>query len=103
MAELPERLAYLEANYGNLDRRAAEHEKNDTERFERTFSFVKGMKTEILEAVGVVDSKISPLAGRVNELWDEKNKREGAFGLSKLVAGAGGGVIVALIEWAAKK
>lgn len=103
MPDFPERVAFLEANYTSLDRRAVDHERNDAERFERSFKFVQGMKEEILGAVGGISEKFDTLEEKVSALWDDKNKREGAFGLSKVLAGTLGGVIVAALDWIIKK
>ena len=99
MPETPERLTALEVNYANLDRRGADHERNDAERFERSFKFVQGMKEEILEGIDEVKSQVSALRDKVDTLWDEKNKREGAFDLGKIAAGAVGGILVAAVEY----
>lgn len=103
MPEIAERIAILEANSINLDRRADAHERNDDDRFNRTLSFAMGMKTEILAAVGNVNEKVDTLSEKVSTLWDDKNKREGAFGLSKIMVGSAGGLIVAAIDWFVKK
>ncbi len=98
----PIRVAVLEANYGNMAKTIQEHEKRDEDRFERTFSFVKGMKQEILDSLETMDSKINALDTKVDTLWDEKNQRSGALKLSKFVghgiSGIVGGTIALIVE-----
>ena len=57
---------------------------------------MQDMKTEILD-------KLAPIDIKVSSLWDEKNKREGAFGLSKVIVGTLGGIVgaavMAAVEW----
>ena len=69
--ELSERLSVLEANYTSMDRRAVEHERNDIERFDRSFRLIGDTKSEILTA-------IEDLSAKVGQLWDNKNIKDGA-------------------------
>lgn len=103
MPEISERLASIEANYIALDRRAEAHEHSDNDSFDTMLSFVMGMKKDILAAIDNTNDKVDALDTKVGTLWDDKNKREGAFGLSKLVAGTAGGLLVALMDWFVRK
>lgn len=70
MPELQERISVLEANYTAIDRRAVEHERNDIERFDRSFKLMADNKAEILTA-------IEDLSTKVGQLWDNKNVKDG--------------------------
>jgi hypothetical protein len=99
---IPARIARLEANYYNVAKQVEDHEKRDEDRFERTFSFVKGMKAEILDALDTTDKKINVLDSKVDTLWDEKNERKGAIKMSKFIghgiSGLVGGTIALIVE-----
>ena len=99
---LPVRVAVLEAHRDNMLGQLEDHEKRDEDRFERSFSFVKGMKQEILESIETMDSKLSTLDAKVDTLWDEKNERKGALKMSKFighgVSGLVGGTIALIVE-----
>jgi len=69
--ELSERLSVLEANYTSMDRRSVEHERNDAERFDRSFKLIADTKSEILTA-------IEDLSTKVEVIWDSKNVKDGA-------------------------
>lgn len=104
MADVGERLASLEANMRNIQSQAAENERQR----QRTFEYMKEMKTDILSSIGNLDDKFTEKFAdldekRIGPLWDDKNKRDGAFGLGKFIAGGIGGLIVAGMEWMVRK
>ncbi len=86
------KLARIEANTLNMDRSFINHERQDTERFERTFKFVK-------EGFEKIDDRFDKMDEKLGALWDLKNKQEGAFGMGKIVAGIVGGALVAAIDF----
>ena len=47
-------------------------------------------------------AKLTPIDAKVSSLWDEKNKREGALGLSKLIVGCLGGAFGSALTLAAE-
>lgn len=67
-------------------------EKHSNERFERTFNFVKGSFDKI-------DGRFDKMEEKLGTLWDTKNKQEGAFGLSKILAGSVGGFLVLIADF----
>ena len=79
------------------------HEKNDEARFERNFNYVKEMESRINKRFDEMMIVIKQTNRTVQILWDEKNKRDGAIGLSKFVAAAVGGLFVAAVDWAIKR
>ncbi len=112
------RLAVLDANYSNLQRQVQDHEKRDEDRFDRMFTFITVMKEDLLESIGnsedklmekfanldeKMDLSVDPLKGKVDILWDEKNKQDGAFKASKFIwggiSGLAGGVLALAVEW----
>lgn len=96
MPELSERIASLEANFAAIDRRAMEHERSDAARFDQNFAYTKAMKAEIMGGINDLKDRFIEMETKVQTLWDDMNKREGAFGFGKFIAAAVGGVIGAV-------
>ena len=61
------------------------HVKEDAERFDRVFH--------------LVSERFDKLDGKLSMLWDDKNKRSGAFNASKLLTGGIWAVIVLAVSW----
>jgi len=99
---LPIRVAIVEANNVNMTRQMEDHEQRDTERFERTFEFIRGMKAEILESMDKMNKKIGDLDTKVDTLWDLENQRKGAMKISRFIghgiSGLVGGTIALVVE-----
>lgn len=78
------RLARVEEKVTNIEKWNENHAKDDTERFNRMFEYMK-------ERFDKTDKKL-------DTLWDNKNRQDGAFNLGKIVAGGIGGLLVFLFE-----
>lgn len=87
----------------NMEKNLDLHMKDDHERFERTFTYLKGEFTDIGERLDkferTLDNRVRPIENRVETLWDKKNNQEGAFGVGKWVAGAIGGLVGAAVTF----
>jgi len=81
--------AVLSIKIDNLNANAERHEVEDNKRFDKIFNFTKESFEKIEKQITTLDVKLSE---KVNDLWDSKNKQEGAFGLSKWIAGGVGGL-----------
>ena len=79
------KLAKIEVGMNNLSKWSDAHDELDTQRFDRTFNYVK-------ERFDKIDEKL-------DTLWDTKNKQDGAFGMGKWIAGGVGGMVVAIIDF----
>lgn len=86
------KLARIDERVVNLDRMVNLEKASTAERFDRTFKFVEDGMASINDRFDKVDEKLG-------ELWDIKNKQDGAFGLGKIVAGGIGGLLVAAIDF----
>lgn len=78
------KLARVEEKVISIEKWNDNHAKEDTERFTRSFDYMK-------ERFDKIDTKL-------DTLWDNKNKQDGAFHLGKIVAGGIGGLLVFLCE-----
>lgn len=86
-----EKVVRNETNLGNLQKLFDQHNEQDEERFERVFGlFQKGFEK--------IDDRFDKVDDRLDVLWDDKNKKTGAFWLGKSLAGIVGGGIVAIID-----
>ena len=98
-----ERITSVEQQVIAITDTAKVHEKNDEDRFERNFTNAKEMETRINKKLDDMLIIIRQTNRTVQILWDEKNKRDGAIGISKFVAAAVGGLFVAAVDWFIKK
>lgn len=89
-------LARVDQKVTNLDRNMEAHIAEDSQKFDRVFNFVK-------ERFDTIENKIDDLMkDKVEPLWDNKNKQEGAFSLGRIVAGTVGGGLVAVLDLVTK-
>lgn len=86
------KLARIDERVLNIAKSFEDHEDNDSERFDKTFNFVK-------EGFDKIDNRFDKVDARLGKLWDIKNKHDGAFGVGKMIAGGIGGVFVALVDF----
>lgn len=70
----------------------AQHVKDDQEKFEKVFNFVS-------KRFDKMDEKFDKLDEKIGTLWDEKNKRSGAFSASKLMSQGVWAVVVLGISY----
>lgn len=75
-----------------LDRSFEAHEKEDHNRFELAFGHIK----DVLDKVELRFDKIDK---KLEVLWDQSNQNQGAFGASRLVAGALWALVVLAASW----
>ena len=91
--ELTERMAFVEAQWHDLDRRMENQE-----------DAADANKKEIIAAVNALSGKLDKVVEeKISQLWDDKNKREGAIGSLLALSSAFGGLIVAGFEWLMRK
>lgn len=87
----------------NMEKNFDAHMRDDHERFERTFLYLKSEFNEIGGRLDkferTLDNRVRPIENKVETLWDARNKQEGAFGVGKWVAGVLGGVVGAAITF----
>lgn len=76
----------------SIEKWAELHGNHDDVRFERNFNFVK-------EQFGKLDARFDKIDEKLDTLWDDKNRHEGAFGFGKWIAGCVGGLIVAAMDY----
>lgn len=79
------KIARIDQKVISLEDWTREHAKDDDDRFNRMFGFMK-------ERFDKVDSKLETL-------WDSRNRQEGVFGVGKFIAGAVGGFLVAVLDY----
>lgn len=84
----------------NLERNMDMDRRENNEKFERVFRYIKEEFVSINSTINGFDvkleSRLKPTEDKMTKLWDEHNKKEGAFGFGKWVAGGIGGAIGAL-------
>lgn len=78
------KLARVEEKVISIEKWNESHAKDDNDRFSRMFDYMK-------ERFDKTDKKL-------DTLWDNKNKQDGAFNFGKIVAGGIGGLLVIAIE-----
>lgn len=98
-----EMLIRLEERTANISKSMTAHEAQDEDRFEKTLAYAREMKGEINGSLEKMMKVVTETNTKVGTLWDDKNKRDGALGLGKFMAGAIGGSLVFICELIIKR
>lgn len=75
------KLARIDERTIHLIQSLSEHAEEDNKRFERTFGYLK-------DSFDKIEGRFDKFEAKIGNLWDDKNKRSGAFGASRMIGGS---------------
>ena len=74
-----ETLARVDQKVISIEKWCESHGQHDDVRFERSFQFVK-------DGFSKLDTRFDKIDEKLDTLWDDKNRHDGAFSMGKLLS-----------------